>query len=203
MKQTKAAAKKRADENKDFDFALALDGVKALTREVEDALFEAGCDDATLTWVYGRLWMEFTRTAASLGDAILSAIRDVRRADIGADVLQVDECNMVTQAEIARRAGRSRQYVHQLITGKRGPGNFPPPHCHLTEKVELWAWGEVSPWLYENSVIKQSTHEEFETIEAINEALRVGRAEASVSPLVEKYGKALSKTKSTDAESKS
>src|SRR4051794_13075881 len=120
MTRTKAASK-------EYEFSLVLNGVSELSEEVENALFESGCDDATLSISYGRIFMEFARSATSLKAAVLSAIRDVRNAGIKADVLYVDECNMVTQAEIARRIKRSRQLVHQYITGQRGPGGFPPP----------------------------------------------------------------------------
>jgi hypothetical protein len=182
----------------EYDFALSLFGVTELTRNVEDALFEAGCDDATLSWGYGRLFLEFTRSAPSLGEAILSAIRDVRKAKIGADVLMIDECNMVTQAEIASRSGHTRQYISQLINGTRGPGGFPPPHCHLTETVQLWAWCEVSYWMFENNIIKRSIYEESMTVNAINWALEANRRNECVNhELVSRYAKELATTEVT------
>ena len=177
--------------NHEFDFALSLTGVLELNRQVEDALFEAGCGDATLTWVYGGLFMEFSRTAPTFADAIMSAIRDVRKANIGADVLMIDECNMVTQSEIARRSEHKRQYINQLINGTRGPGGFPPPHCHLTDTVQLWAWCEVSHWMYENNMLRRSVYENFLTIDAINHALEANRAECKPSGLVERFAKEL------------
>ncbi len=75
---------------KEHDFALIVDGVGSLTTDVEDALFNAGCDNATLSIQYGLLYMEFSRRARSLRDAIVSAIHDVRKAGIGAEVLRVE-----------------------------------------------------------------------------------------------------------------
>jgi len=49
---------------------------------------------------YGRLYIEFSRSATSLEVAIISAIHDVRNAGVGAEVLRVDECNLVTASEI-------------------------------------------------------------------------------------------------------
>ena len=74
----------------EYDFALIVGGVSELTSAVEDALFQAGCDDATVSMQHGRLYIEFSRSALSLEDAIISAINDVRNANIGADVLRVD-----------------------------------------------------------------------------------------------------------------
>lgn len=160
---------------REYDFALIVDGVTELSQEVEDALFEAGCDDATLSMQYGLLYLEFSRLAASLQDAIFSAIHDVRKANIGAEVLRVDECNLVTASDIARRIGRSRQLVHQYITGQRGPGAFPPPECHLTDHKPLWAWCEVSYWLSQNDLLRPEESWNAEVVAAVNNALELAR----------------------------
>src|SRR5438128_9043756 len=104
---------------KEHDFALIVGGVQSLTSDIEDALFKSGCDDATLSIQYGLLYVEFSRTATSMQAAILSAIRDVRKARVSARVLRVDECDLVTPAEIARRIKRSRQLVFQYMNGQR------------------------------------------------------------------------------------
>ncbi len=72
------------------EFTLTLSGVAELTTEVEDGLFEAGCDDALLAVQSGRVTLDFARDGASLEDAVLSAVHDVRRAGVGADVVRVD-----------------------------------------------------------------------------------------------------------------
>ena len=153
------------------DFALIVDGVSALTQSVEDALFNAGCDDATLSIRYGLLYIEFSRASTSLEEAIISAIIAVRKSGIGAAVLRVDECNLVTMSEIARRIGRSRQLVHQYMIGKRGPGGFPPPECHLTDHAPLWAWCAVSFWLVQNNLLRPEVGWNAEVVEAINNYL--------------------------------
>jgi hypothetical protein len=155
----------------EHDFALIVDGVSELTQAVEDALFVAGCDDATLSIRYGLLYLEFSRVAKSLEEAILSAIHGVRGAGIGAEVLRVDECNLVTMSEIARRIGRSRQLVHQYMIGKRGPGGFPPPECHLTDQAPLWSWCSVSQWLVHNHLLRAQEGWNAEVMEAINNYL--------------------------------
>jgi len=155
----------------EFDFALILSGPTDITSEVEDGLFEAGCDDATLSLQYGVLYLEFSRSAVCLKAAILSAIEDVRKAGIGADVVRVDECNFVTMAEIGRRMGRSRQLVHQYITGQRGPGGFPAPACNLTAGKPLWQWCAVSYWLVQNDLLREEIWEQARVVEAINTKL--------------------------------
>lgn len=68
--------------DREYEFIVLLSNSAELTAPVEDALFEAGCDDATLSVRSGRLWLTFARTAASLEEAIASALRDVRTAGL-------------------------------------------------------------------------------------------------------------------------
>ena len=155
----------------EHDFTLILSGITSESAGVEDALFEAGCDDATLSFRMGRPVLTFSREANSLKDAILSAVSDVRSAGIGANVLRVDYCNLVTQADIARKIGRSRQLVHQYMTGARGPGGFPGPACELCDGAWVWFWCEVAYWLWENDMIKEDVLKDADEVEAINRVL--------------------------------
>ena len=161
---------------REFDFALVISGVAELTEEIENKLFDAGCDDSTLSIRYGLLYIEFSRNAASLKEAILSAINDVRRAGIGAEVMNVDECSFVTASEIARKINKSRQLVGQYISGGRGPGGFPPPAFHLhDEGAPLWSWCEVSFWLAQNDMLRREIGWDAEAVAAINNWLEAER----------------------------
>ncbi len=73
------------------EFTLIVDGISELNPEVMDALFEAGCDDATVSRQGETVSMDFARSAPTLKDAIASAIANVRHAGIGARVVRVDE----------------------------------------------------------------------------------------------------------------
>ncbi|MEX0585018.1 MAG: hypothetical protein WD176_00135 [Pirellulales bacterium] len=159
----------------EYDFTLVLSGISGLAAGVEDALFEAGCDDATVSVRSGRVYLTFSRSAASLKDAIVSAIQNVRAANVGADVLRVDECSLVTQSEIARRIRRSRQQVHQYMTGTRGPGGFPGPACFIADRAPLWYWCEVAAWLCENNIVKGDVLKEAQQIEVINAVLELSK----------------------------
>ena len=81
----------KVPQEQEYDFVLALSGITDLSPEAEDALYEAGCDDATICVRNGCVFLAFTRRAPSLKDAVLSAFRDVRKANIGARVARVDE----------------------------------------------------------------------------------------------------------------
>ncbi len=140
--------------SREYDFALVLEGIADLNDNVMNRLFDAGCDDATFSMRYGRVFAEFSREAESYSQALLSAISAVRAAGVGAEVLRVNTCDLVTPADIARRIDRSRELVSQYISGDRGPGKFPPPECFLTDDKPLWMWCAVSYWLAENSLIR-------------------------------------------------
>ena len=159
----------------EFEFTLVLDGITTVTAEVENALFEAGCDDATISLRQGRVYLTFSRAAATLKDAIISAIQDIHTAAIGADVLRVDQCDLVTQSEIARRIDRSRQLVSQYISGGRGPGGFPAPACNITDTAPLWYWCEVAQWLWSNDMISESDLRNAQDVTTINSVLEIER----------------------------
>jgi predicted DNA-binding transcriptional regulator AlpA len=115
----------------------------ALTDACLDALFGAGCDDATFSTRGELTFGEFDRDAPSLLDAVVSAIGAVE--SVGVEVLHVDPDELVWASEIAERTGRSRQSIDMLIRGQRGPGNFPSPASHATRNP-LWRWSEVDAW---------------------------------------------------------
>src|SRR5262245_33166912 len=46
----------------EHDFVLILDGISDLAPAMEDALYEAGCDDATISVRAGRVYLTFSRT---------------------------------------------------------------------------------------------------------------------------------------------
>ena len=74
----------------EYLFTIELVGVDELTRPLEDALYEAGCDDATLSLRGGRAFLAFARAADSFEEAVQSAMTDVTSAGIGTQVVLVD-----------------------------------------------------------------------------------------------------------------
>ncbi len=84
-------------------FTLILSGVRELTDEVCDALFEAGCDDALPGMTDGVAFLDFAREAGSVREAVLSAISDVERAGIGARVARLEPPELMAIPECVRR----------------------------------------------------------------------------------------------------
>ncbi len=138
---------------KTFEFTLVLKYVDETTPHLEDSLYDAGCDDALVQYRNGAVYLDFVREAASLEEAVISAIKDVKSTSTFAEIASVTPENLVTEAEIAKRLNKSRQIVSLWIKGQRRK-SFPHPVMRLAEKSPLWSWSEVVTWLYDNKIIK-------------------------------------------------
>ena len=149
----------------EYEFELTARG--ALTDDLLDALFEAGCDDATFSTKDDLTFAAFAREADTLLDAVVSAIEAME--SVGLEVLRVDPDELVWASEIASRTGRSRQSIDQLAKGQRGPGAFPAPASHATRNP-LWRWPDVEAWFAEYEGRVPDT-ERSHVIRAINGAL--------------------------------
>ena len=80
----------------EFNFSLVLSGEHEHDDVLANALFEAGCDDAT-PWSHGpTVSVVFARTADSLTAAMSTAVADVRRA--GYDVIRAEIADEDLQA---------------------------------------------------------------------------------------------------------
>lgn len=127
-------------------FVLIVEGPDIHERNVFDALYEAGCDDALMGTTNGIQHLDFGREAASLDKAILSAVADVESVD-GLRVVRIADPDLVSMSEIAVRIGRSRECVRLWVLGKRGPGGFPAPLNNPHDRYRFWRWSDVEGWL--------------------------------------------------------
>lgn len=139
-------------EFKTYHFTLILKNVDETTPNLEDSLYEAGCDDALINYRNGAAYLEFDREASTLEEAVISAIKNVRSSTVDAEVASVAPENLVSESEIAKRLNKSRQSVSLWIRGERRDG-FPLPVMRLSEKSPLWHWNEVVAWLFEHHII--------------------------------------------------
>ncbi len=83
----------------EYEFTLIFSGVTELNREVLDAFYESGCDDALIGMREGVAYAEFGREAESFREAVLSAICDVKSAGVGATVEHVEPDEFITLSE--------------------------------------------------------------------------------------------------------
>lgn len=136
----------------EYDFLLKFDlpGTGIDPEEFVDALFDAGCDDATVgIGQHGRIALNFTREAISALDAVSSAIRDVKKAIPGAKLVEATP-DLVGLTDIAEILGCSRQNIRKLAIGHKPV--FPSP-IH-DGSAALWHLAKVLPWFKAKGIYK-------------------------------------------------
>jgi hypothetical protein len=136
-------------------------------------LYEAGADDSFPESGPEGHFIGFEREAASLEDAVMSAIDEVEQA--GFEVLRVEPDELVSGADIAERTGRSRQSISALVSGSRGPGGWPRPVAGNV-RSPLWRWSDVAAWFQELDGSQQIDQEAASFLAAVNEVLAARRA---------------------------
>jgi hypothetical protein len=88
---------------KSHEFRLVLAGISDVSMDDADALFEAGCGDASFGSCEGVAFGDFDREAETLEVAIRSAIADIQRAGLNVARLEHVEQTLVSEinAELA------------------------------------------------------------------------------------------------------
>ena len=112
-----------------------------------DALYEAGCDDATVgTGRLGMVGLDFTRRSASAEDALRSAIANVQQAIPGADLTEVGP-DLVNLTDVAEIIGCSRQNMRKYAAGEMRTVTEGFPEPVFTGSPSLWHLAEIfSGW---------------------------------------------------------
>lgn len=113
-----------------YDFTLETCGRSLLDDDVFDALCEAGCDDALAGRVDGVDCLDFTREANSYGEALRTAITDVRTvAGLG-----------IARVAVGRDNTREAVYtaaVNAMLASLRG-GSASSGESEQQELMHLW-----------------------------------------------------------------
>ena len=110
-------------------------------------LGEEGCDDALLgVGKSGRIALQFTRAADNAETAVLSAIKDVKRAIPDAKLIEAAP-DLVGLSDIAEILGFSRQNIRKLMLNNRT--SFPVP-IH-EGKAALWHLASILTWFQQGN----------------------------------------------------
>jgi len=112
-----------------------------------DALFEAGCDDATVgIGKPGSLGLAFTREAESAENALKSAIEAVKKAVPGAELIEVTP-DLVNLSDLAQMVGCTRQNIRKYAIGevRSAKARFPAPAFASPQTV--WHFYNIACWL--------------------------------------------------------
>ena len=145
-----------------YHFTVVVRDARANLSELEDKFFEAGCDDALLCSYNETIYLEFDREADNAEQAVSSALNDIR--SLGFHDLIVEEQGYSTLAEMAERAGMTRQALSLYAQNKRGDGSFPRPMYGLASKSAMYFWPEVATWLFNQGKLHKNHYEVARTV---------------------------------------
>jgi hypothetical protein len=161
---------------KAYEFSIIASGLNPEAEDFESRFFDAGCDDATVSFQKGHIIVDFSREAESIGEAIGSAVENIMAA--GAHVDRIEPDPLVSLADIASRAGMTRAAMTQYSKGQRGR-DFPAPVARVTSDSPLWDWASVAKWLFQNKKVERETAIEAAAVTAANEAIQAHEAKIS------------------------
>lgn len=82
---------------KSYEFNVILQGIAEVTDDQADALFEAGCDDATPASCDGLAWLHFDRQSPSLEEAVRSAVSQIKDAGLAVAKVELDVASVTFQ----------------------------------------------------------------------------------------------------------
>lgn len=115
--------------------------IDPISEELEDYLTENV--DAMIASHSGLHVVTMSAPGSTGLEAAKSALEDLRAAGVTVHRLDLD---LVSQANIATRTGKSRQAVSNWVSGQRQICNqFPRPFTGSTGP--LWLWSDVNEWL--------------------------------------------------------
>jgi hypothetical protein len=139
-----------------------------LYERVDDASLMGPDDDGTFL-------LEFDRRAPSLPDALVGVLGELMSVLPEATVLRVDEYDLATMADIAKRSGRTPESIRLLVNGKRGPGGFPPAAGRLDARTKIWRWADVAQWFAKTLDEPLPDTSDSAFLQAFNDALEIRR----------------------------
>lgn len=165
-----------------LEFTIIASGLDPNEDGFEDRFFEAGCNDATMSWQKGAIILDFTREAEDFHSAVQSAIDDVRAA--GARVERIEPDYLVSLSDVAKRTGLTRAAISHYAAGDRSSG-FPAPVSRVTTQNPLWDWAMVAGWLYKAGRVESDVVLRAREVREINVSLtstRLRECEAAYTP---------------------
>jgi predicted DNA-binding transcriptional regulator AlpA len=152
-----------------YEFSIIASGLNPEAEDFEQRFFNAGCDDATVSFQKGHIIVDFAREAESISKAIVSAVINVEAA--GAHVDRVEPDPLVSLADIAARTGLTRAAMTQYSKGQRSQ-DFPSPVAKVTSDSPLWDWATVAKWLFQHKKLSREEAINAEAVRAANVALQ-------------------------------
>jgi hypothetical protein len=160
----------------DYTFILRFLSADRSAKELSVQIYER-IEDASLMGPDGdgSFLLEFDRRATSLPRALTSALHELLRVLPEAIVLRIEDDDLATMADIAKRSGRTPESIRLLVNGRRGPGSFPPAAGRLDTRTRVWRWADVAHWFEQalSEPLPETSDSAF--LQAFNDALEIRR----------------------------
>jgi len=137
----------------EYEFTFVVSGVSVENDEVAERLHNEL--DAMLTFNAGRDLLTVAAEGVNAVAAAASVVHRITQEFRGLRILRLDR-DLVGIPEIAQRSDRSRQNVHQWVTGERRSDAeaFPIPEA-VVGRAQIWLWGEVHEWLRRREILDE------------------------------------------------
>lgn len=138
-----------------------------------DALYRAGCDDATVSsGSLHYLGLDFIREGRSAEAALVTAIRDIKKAIPGAKLVRA-EPYLLNLSELAFLFGYTKQNMRKYARGEMATVKADFPEPVVAGKTSYWYALEVAQWLDAQHVItiRQEALETLFALWSLNQAL--------------------------------
>jgi len=153
---------------KTYEFSIIASGLDPQADDFETRFYNAGCDDATISFQKGHIIVDFAREAESIDAALVSAVECVIAA--GAHMDRVEPDSLVNLSDIASRTGMTRAAISQYSKGQRSK-DFPSPVARVTSDSPLWDWATVAKWLFRHDKLTREAALEAEALKVANETI--------------------------------
>lgn len=177
------------DVMKSYNFQLVLSGVNIDTPNLEDSLFEAGCDDGLLCSYGQTVYITFTRESPFYESALFSAITDIENSSLNVEVIYVDYdgyAESVHLSDITALSSITHQIMQYSKDVVRGNNSFPLSIERVKEKHQVKRWEDDSSTVAVQ-VKKEVKLEDKKVITDIfNEALKIRNSNPRVKKLLSK-----------------
>lgn len=128
-----------------------------------------------------------SREDATFARAVIGTISELEYAIHGIKVEKIASPELVSLPQIAEITKLTRQTIHNLATGRYGPGGWPTPiHTASGTKHHLWRFTDIAEWWSTYRPGKDIDPEREHIIGAINARLRYRHELAKLPPDVAK-----------------
>ena len=168
----------------EFEFKIFCQSVDMNDDSFLDLLYEAGCDDALISFKDGYACLDFSRASENAEDAVVSAVKGIQKAGVVGHIERIEPDDLASLSTIAKRVGVTRASLQKYARGVSKVGkDFPQPIANISgSKRELFSTAQVMNWMCKKNKVQlpRDALELCNVIAKTNQALIVAKAHKDV-----------------------